>query len=255
MGSLAKTVLFAVVAVVTSLLGHPQTTPVPVVNQARATTAAAPAAGTASGWTASNWAGYALTAGGYNEISATWTVPSVQSGSGLSAMWIGIDGFNNNDLIQIGTEQNSTANGASYYAWWEVLPAAEASIQQVPITAGDQVSARIVKNAANSWTLALTDNTTGASFQTTQSYTGTGTSAEWIMEAPNLGSQGSDLAHFSTFNVTSIDVNGGDPNLTQQDAGVMIQSGRQVATPSAPSFTGNAFAMAYGSSAPPAPLL
>lgn len=247
--------MFAVVAVVTSLLGHPQATSVPVVNQARATTAAAPAAGSTSGWTASNWAGYAVTAGGYDEISATWTVPSVQSGSGLSAMWIGIDGFNNNNLIQIGTEQNSTANGASYYAWWEVLPSAESSIQQVPIAAGDEVSARIAKNATNSWTLSLTDNTTGASFQTTQSYSGTGTSAEWIMEAPNLGSQGSNLAHFSTFSVTSIEVDDGNPNLTQQDAGVMIQSGQQVATPSAPSFTGNAFAMSYGSSAPAAPLL
>ncbi|HEX4214890.1 MAG TPA: G1 family glutamic endopeptidase [Candidatus Dormibacteraeota bacterium] len=254
MGSLAKTVVFAVVAVVTSLLGHPQATPVPVVNQARATTAAAPAASSTSGWTASNWAGYAITAGGYNEVSATWTVPSVQSGSGLSAMWIGIDGFNNNALIQIGTEQNATSSGGTYYAWWEVLPSAESSITQVPLSAGDQVNARIAKNATDSWTISLTDVTTGASFQTTQSYTGTGTSAEWIMEAPNLGSQGSDLAHFSTFDVSSMEANSADPNLTAQDAGVMIQQGQQVATPSTPSFTANAFAMAYGSTAPQPPL-
>ena len=253
MGSFAKTVVFAVVAVVTSLLGHPQATPVPVVNQARATTAV-PAATSSTGWTASNWAGYALTAGGYTEVSATWNVPSVQAGTGYSAMWLGIDGFNNNSLIQIGTEQNATSSGGGYYAWWEVLPSAESSITQVPISAGDQINARIAKNATDSWTISLTDTTTGASFQTTQSYTGTGTSAEWIMEAPNLGSQGSDLAHFSTFDVSSMEANGADPELTDQDAGVMIQQGQQVATPSPPSFTGNAFAMAYGATAPQAPL-
>ena len=45
-----------------------------------------------------------------------------------SSAWIGVDGFNDNDLIQTGTEQDYYSGGAHYDAWWEILPAAETEI-------------------------------------------------------------------------------------------------------------------------------
>ncbi len=50
-------------------------------------------------------------------------------GSTYSSSWIGIDGFNNSNLIQTGTEQDYTSGGAQYCAWWEIFLAAETQIR------------------------------------------------------------------------------------------------------------------------------
>ena len=80
-------------------------------------------------WAAENWSGYAET-GTFTGVSGTWTVPAVSatSSSTYSSAWIGVDGFNDNDLIQTGTEQDYYSGAAHYDAWWEILPAAETEI-------------------------------------------------------------------------------------------------------------------------------
>ena len=79
-----------------------------------------------SGTSASaNWAGYEDTGAGaqFSEVSADWTVPAVQVGTyGDSSTWVGIDGTSTSDLIQAGTDQSWSPNGAVYYAWYELLP-------------------------------------------------------------------------------------------------------------------------------------
>lgn len=74
------------------------------------------------GWSSSNWSGYAETSSSpYTGVSGTWTVPTVScsgGGSSYSAAWLGIDGFNNDSLIQTGTEQDCNGSSASYSAWW-----------------------------------------------------------------------------------------------------------------------------------------
>jgi len=77
--------------------------------------------------TAENWSGYALSGSTYTAVTGCWTVPTVTytSGDTYSSDWIGIDGDNNDDLIQTGTEQDwsgGVEGPAQYSAWWEILP-------------------------------------------------------------------------------------------------------------------------------------
>lgn len=216
--------------------------------------------GTTSGWSSSNWSGYALsssTNGTYNSISGQWVVPTVQSGHGstYSSSWIGIDGFNNSSLIQTGTEQDYSSGSAHYYAWWEILPASETEISpsQYPVQPGDHMSANIQNNGNGTWTIVIDDTTANWSFSTTQNYSGPGTSAEWIEEAPTIGGHVATLANYgqTTFNPGT--VNAGNPDLTVADSGVMIQKRSQVSTPSGPDTDTDGFNVAYGSKAPSPP--
>ena len=64
------------------------------------------------------WAGY-IVSGNYNQqseitsISASWTVPQVNTttGDGYSSAWVGIGGQIDKTLIQIGTEHNAQRGG------------------------------------------------------------------------------------------------------------------------------------------------
>jgi hypothetical protein len=72
----------------------------------------------AAAWASTNWSGYAETATTYKSVTGQWTVPAVSGPNGsYSAAWIGIDGYNDNYLIQTGTEQDYSG-GAQYSAWW-----------------------------------------------------------------------------------------------------------------------------------------
>ncbi len=208
------------------------------------------------GWSSSNWSGYAVTGSTYNSITGSWVVPTVSSprGTEYSSCWIGIDGFNNSDLIQTGTEQDASSNGStSYSAWWEILPAAETPISSMTIHPGDHMSASIVNNNNGTWTITLNDNTTGQSFTTTQAYSGPAQSAEWIMEAPTVGGRVATLAHYGQATFDPGTVNGTNPGFTSSDGGVMIQHNKQVSTPSNPDSDTDGFNVAYGSTAPAAP--
>jgi hypothetical protein len=209
----------------------------------------------AAGWSASNWSGYAKS-GNYTSATAQWVVPSVSPthGSSYSSAWVGIDGFNNSDLIQTGTESDYYNGSAHYDAWWEILPAAETPISSFAVHPGDVMTATITKGSGSSWTITIKDVTSGGSFTTTQNYTGPGTSVEWIEEAPTVGGRVATLAHYSspdTFDPGT--ANGAGPGLTAADSGIMVQKRTQVSTPSNPDSDADGFNMAYGSSAPAPP--
>ena len=208
-----------------------------------------------TGWSASNWSGYAKS-GSYHSATAQWVVPSVSatSGASYSSAWVGIDGFTNSSLIQTGTESDYYSGSAHYNAWWEILPAAETPISSITVHPLDVMTASINQVSGTSWSITITDTTTGKSFSTTQNYTGPGASVEWIEEAPTVGGRVATLAHYSspdTFDPGT--ANGGNPGLTANDAGVMVQKRTQVSTPSAPDSDTDGFNMAYGSKAPAAP--
>jgi hypothetical protein len=169
-----------------------------------------------------------------------------------SSEWVGIDGYNNSSLIQTGTESDYHNGSAHYDAWWEILPAAETVIPMT-VKPGDVMTASITQGAGSSWTITITDTTTGKSFTTIKTYTGPQTSAEWIEEAPTVGGRVATLANYrlSTFDPGT--VNGGNPLLTASDGGVMVQKGLQVSTPSNPDQDTDGFNAAYGATAPAPP--
>lgn len=207
----------------------------------------------AAGWTSSNWSGYAITGSTYSSVTAQWVVPAVAASrkSTYSSNWVGIDGYNNSDLIQTGTESDYYNGSAHYDAWWEILPAAETVIPSISVRPRDTVTASITKGSGSSWTITITDGS--QKFTTTQTYTGPQTSAEWIEEAPTVGGRVAPLANYGQTTFDPGTVNGGKPNLTASEGGAMVQKQVQVSTPSNPDGDFDGFSVAYGSAAPAPP--
>jgi hypothetical protein len=209
------------------------------------------------GWSARNWAGYAVTGSGFTSVSGNWRVPSVSrtKKSSYSASWLGIDGFDNGSLIQAGTSQDWSGGAAHYYAWWEILPAYETPIPPnvLAVRPGDLIRVTITQGSPT-WTIAIANATTGQSYTTHQRYTGPRTSAEWIEETPTIGRRVARLAVFSRTTFNDSTVNGNNPLLTSANRGVMVKGKKkQIATPSYPSSDRNGFAVQYGKITPPAP--
>jgi hypothetical protein len=231
-------------------------------------------------WASSNWSGYAVSqtspsglpcvpASGqtYTSVTATWIVPTVTGSrtSTYSSAWAGIDGFTNSNLIQAGTEQDYVGGHAHYSAWWEILPAPETVIPSITVQPGDSITVSIAKVSSSQWSITLTDqgkagHAAQPSFTTTQNYTGTGTSAEWILEAPQVNGRIATLAQYGSTSFDSGTTNGLNPALVAGTGGEMVQGSfaRQhiVSTPSSPDTgapAGDGFAVAYGSVAPPPP--
>jgi hypothetical protein len=190
-----------------------------------------------------NWSGYAVT-GSFTTATGHWTIPTVSgSGSHFSSQWVGIDGFNNSNLIQTGTEADISGGRATYDAWWEILPAAETRISMT-VRPGDSMTGTVGKTSGTTWKITLTDNTTGATFTTSKTYRGTGTSAEWIEEATQVNGVIGSPPRFSTFSFTNSTANGVSPNLVASEKILLVQGSTTYSTPSNPT-GGNAFSVAY----------
>jgi Peptidase A4 family len=139
-----------------------------------------------------NWSGYAATGGHYTAVSGTWTVPqfSPDGSFGIDAAWVGIGGVRSRDLIQAGTEQTVSGSGSTQYeAWVEMLPRSSRSVA-LSVHPGDSVTVSISEQSANTWLIQFTNNTTGQTYQETQQYTSSHSSAEWVEEAPSAGRGG-----------------------------------------------------------------
>ena len=163
--------------------------------------------------TSSNWAGYAVenyslvTHGNHqkqtavsNDVSSvagTWVVPSVgqspnYSGSTWSSCWVGIDGYSDSTVEQIGTEQDydATTGTSSYYAWYEMYPAPYYTINE-PVNPGDTITASVTWVTGNTFDLTISDAGPGTTwnYTTTQTLPNGSTalrqSAECIAEAPS----------------------------------------------------------------------
>ena len=247
----------------------------------------APPSGIRNTWAASNWSGYAES-GTYTGVSATWTVPTVGASNSAtySSAWVGVDGFTNSNLIQTGTEEDFYNGAAHYNAWWEILPASETALPSSDaVNGGDRMTASIYETPAtvttrggpkrsteHVWVITISDTTgKGWTFSTQQGYNGGGTSAEWIVEAPEVGGRIATLNHytitppsgigdFDNAGVLSSIVNSGTPTYTgaklnyQSDSGTMIQNRVQVSTPGDPDVPAlSAFNAAYGSGLPATP--
>jgi hypothetical protein len=137
----------------------------------------------------SNWSGYAANTGTFTGVSGTWVVPESAGDvpSGANATWVGIGGERSRDLIQAGTEASTFTNGrVRYNAWVEMLPDVS---RPVPLNVhpGDSVTVSIDQQEPGSWLIAMTNNTTGGTYNRTVQYQSSLSSAEWIQEAPSAG--------------------------------------------------------------------
>ena len=217
-----------------------------------------------------NWAGY-ISPGQppFTSVVGRWVVPSVSyfAGSGfgrepvieLSSLWIGIGGANGEqDLIQIGTEQDVSANGTTtYFAWYEMLPGDEIRLprQQYPVGPGDVLSASLqctascAPGAAQTWTLSIADHTAGWSWtMPAVVYSSSLSSAEWILEATaSAAGVIQQLPDFGSTTFFADLVNDMSPGLTLAQAQTLIDPhGEGTGNPSSPA-NGSAFQICWGS--------
>jgi hypothetical protein len=214
--------------------------------------------------TSTNWSGYggeAATA--FDGAEGIWTVPTVLATTGralYSASWVGADGFDNQYLIQTGTEQDTSSGGANYYPWYEIITptdlAPEIQINST-VEPGDAIYASVEKIASGTWQIYLSDTTRGWYFDQDFSYAGPGSSAEWIEEAPAVDNDQStpadwgtvDFARTALYNGTNWD----STAMTSANAIDLVDNnGNALATPgpiTPPATTGQSFADVFGGTA------
>lgn len=159
-----------------------------------------------SNGTSTNWSGYAVyNSGASTDVKGSWVVPGLTCPSGqntYSSAWVGIDGYNTNTVEQTGTEHDCTNGSSSYYAWYEMYPKPGYKVPLV-INQGDTMTAEVKFQGRGSFTLTITDVTTGKSYTTSQrSNKAQLGSAEWIMEAPWSGGI-LPLSNFGTANYSA----------------------------------------------------
>jgi len=150
-----------------------------------------------------NWAGYAATsaAGSVTQVSGTWVQPTVtcpKPAASYLSTWVGIDGYNNGDLVQTGTSAACIGGTVSYNAWWEVLPAPETVISSITVHAGDTITASVTySSTTHKFTMSIADG--ASSFSKTKKVSGTARdSVECIVERPSVGGSIASLAKFTS---------------------------------------------------------
>jgi hypothetical protein len=142
--------------------------------------------------TSTNWSGYAVTGptGSVSDVKASWYVPSVScplSPNQYASFWVGIDGYTSNTVEQIGTDSDCQNGTPVYYVWYEFYPHWAYTVNTVPINPSDKIIAE-VSVTKGTFTVSLTNQTTGKAFQISQKMNNADrSSAEWIAEAPWSG--------------------------------------------------------------------
>lgn len=204
-----------------------------------------------------NWSGYATTSGTFTAVTGTWTVPQSRSLGSLAAgaTWVGIGGVQSRDLIQAGTQEITNGSGTVHYnAWVETLPQAA---RQVPfaVSPGDSVTVSVSKQVSDQWLIEFKNQTTGESYQTTEQYTSSLSSAEWVEEAPSTGRRLLPIDDFGTvqFSGGSAVEDGKSVTIAQAEAQPITMAGPRgdaVATPSVLAPDGQGFSVTRSASMP-----
>jgi hypothetical protein len=186
--------VFACLAVGTALVGDGAS--------AKTLTFAPRVASDASPQATVNWSGYAAVSPTteaapsadssltFSDVTGSWTQPKarcVKGRSDAAAFWVGIGGFNEDSstLQQLGTTAQCSSRGvATYFVWWEIVPAAEVRVP-MKVLAGDRVTAAVLVTGSKV-TMSIKNATRRTRFSTTVTVSQPldVTSAEWIAEAP-----------------------------------------------------------------------
>jgi hypothetical protein len=210
-----------------------------------------------TGFTSDNWSGGVFQGAG-NWITAigTWVIPTVSKpsepqgseGGWNSSSWVGIDGFNSNDVLQAGVQQRVTAAGAAeYVAWYEWFAPQQpdsppyifqTNITNFPVRPGQTVTCSIqYSNNKTSGLITFGNSTTGQHFSITLApppgASFSGNCVEWIMEAPDGGEPTAALPKFTPVNFTSaLGCNADGKTIANPQGGdfINIQNGSQTLT-------------------------
>jgi len=210
--------------------------------------------------TTQSWAGYAVNAGApYTSAAATWQVPNVAYDGGNTPYgyeyvlnWVGIGGYGDATLIQLGTESIVSTTGTAFFSvWYELYPAVTQAIPH-SVKAGDIITASLQCTAACSpaqvqtWLLTMSDATGGWTWTQSFQYQSSMASAEWIVEPPYYNTGFLPLADYVKVTYDLVFANGANPNLTLAANGIQMSGAwGQTSNPSDP-VSGNIFSTCWG---------
>jgi hypothetical protein len=167
-----------------------------------------------------NWSGYVATEATFSSVTGSWSVPAVTCSPGEtsdSAQWVGIDGAQDSTVEQDGSQSDCNAGSPSYGAWYEMYGDPDvnggASVQ-LPETVlpGDVMNAS-VSLSGSTWVLAIADTTRPWTVQVpiaSPSPAPLQSSAEWIVERPQVGNSLASLPDFgvAAFSAATADGDG-----------------------------------------------
>jgi len=165
--------------------------------------------------TSGNWSGFAVPQEGkgvtdtFSEVEGAWEVPAVtgaKRSNTYSSVWVGLDGYEDGTVEQIGTEQDWTGGRQQNYVWFEMYPSGAYEIENFPANPGDSISAQVTylgqtkvqngrgrgvqESEESVFQMTVINNTEHVSYTVPGSYTTTPaaarSSAEWVVEAPSM---------------------------------------------------------------------
>src|SRR5690242_21850703 len=94
---------------------------------------------------------------------------------------------------------------------------------------GDSITVDIAEQSTDQWLIHFSNNTTGQTYDTTQTYTSSHSSAEWVEEAPSSAGRGGilPLDNFGTIQFTggSAVKNGQTVNIAESGARAITMVG------------------------------
>jgi hypothetical protein len=163
-----------------------------------------------------NWSGYADTSTTnhyFTTVSSSWTVPTVTCTpeDRIVSLWVGLDGFSDSTVEQLGTTAQCFEDAPVYYSWYEMYPAGTIEVGST-VKPGDKITASVTRTGT-SYVLKLTDPTTSGNnvsvTKTCALATCLDTSAEVIAERPAYSTGVVPLAQFSPTPFTASTVTGG----------------------------------------------
>jgi hypothetical protein len=157
-----------------------------------------------------NWSGYADTSSTsqeFTKVSGDWTTPSVTCSAEdqITSDWVGLDGFSDSTVEQLGTISWCFESTPTYFTWYEMYPAGTVEVGTA-LKPGDKIAASVTRTGTT-YKLVLTDSTTaGNNISVTKTCalaTCKDTSAEWISERPSFSIGIVPQAHYNAFKLTS----------------------------------------------------
>ncbi len=132
------------------------------------------------GRTSPNWSGYVLTggSGGYQAISADWTVPTLDCASvsnGYTSDWVGVN--ESPGLFQDGTTSYCVSGQQNDYAWWTDEAENYYSPSLFAVASGDDINAEVYQDTSGSWVYYIDDLTSGSVSSAAEPFSSPGTTA------------------------------------------------------------------------------
>lgn len=168
--------------------------------------------GTVDAEVSSNWSGYATTTSHSTTtcVEAEWVQPKVKChGSARTSfsIWVGLGGFNQDALEQIGTAIDCVSGFPLDFTWHELLPRQRHEVDApVALQPGDRVWAQVRWIGGSRYQLSLSNLTHPDGYTVKDTNTGLHrTEAEWIAEAPTLCSSSCRIVSMPNFGKVTFD--------------------------------------------------